>query len=86
MFSEVKLSLLYYISVNKIICTFSLTELFLNTVFNLTRQRAEAEGQVIGSIHQLQNEEHQGIKIVTIGEIKSKISKIVVSLTLIMFQ
>jgi hypothetical protein len=47
---------------------------------------AEAEGQFIGSIHLLQNEEHQGSKIVTIGEIKSEISKIVLSLVLIMFQ
>jgi hypothetical protein len=70
---------------NKIVCTFSLAELFLNTVFHLTRQMAEAEGQFIDSIHWLQNE-HQGSKIVTIGEIKSEISKIVLSLALIMFQ
>jgi hypothetical protein len=38
---------------------------------------AEAEGQFIGSIHQIQNEEHQVSKIVMTEEIKSEISKIV---------
>jgi len=47
---------------------------------------AEAERQFIGSIHWLQNEEHQSSKIAMIGEIKSKNSKIVLSLAMIMFQ
>jgi hypothetical protein len=47
---------------------------------------AEAEGQFIGSICWLQNEEHQGSEVVMIGEIKSKISKIVLSLAMTMFQ
>jgi len=47
---------------------------------------AEAEGQFIGSIHWLQNEEHQGSKIVTRGEKISEISKTVLTLAFIMFQ
>jgi len=47
---------------------------------------AEAEGQFIGSIHCPQNEEHQSSKIAIIGEIKSEISKVVLSLAMIMFQ
>jgi len=47
---------------------------------------AEAEEQFSGSIHWLQNEEHQSSKIAMIGEIKSEISKIVMSLAMIIFQ